>query len=492
MAEGTRSRWTYDATLAAAATAGAALARWAADPLLGDRLQFLTFFAAIVLSAALRGRRCGVLATVLAALVGTYLFMPPRWTVWPRDPLDFVTMLLFVLVGGFITWVAGGMHETRQRSIRVLAERRQAEDQLRNVVESAPNALVMADHEGVIVLVNAQAERCFGYDRQEMIGQPVEMLVPERFRGPHPGYRHGFMAAPQARPMGAGRDLFGRRKDGTDVPVEIGLSPIHTDQGTFVLASIVDITERKRAEEAIHQAAEELRRSNLDLEQFAYVASHDLQEPLRQVAGFVQLLRDRYQGKFDQDADEYLAFAVDGAKRMSTLIKGLLDYSRAGARAQDPEPVACEEAFVMAMDNLRNAAVEAGAKITYDALPTVQANIIQLTQVFQNLIGNAIKFRRQGVAPEVHVGCRRDGAMWRLSVADSGIGIPADQVDRMFQVFQRLHGRDKYPGTGIGLAICKKIVERYGGRIWVDSSQNGTTFYFTLPAADAPAPPVPR
>ena len=355
------------------------------------------------------------------------------------------------------------------------------EKYLQWVVESSPNALVMADSDGRIVLANAQAEKCFGYRREEMVGQVVEMLVPERFRGGHLGYRHDFRAAPQARPMGAGRDLFGRRKDGSEVPMEIGLSPVYTPEGTFVLASIVDITERKRSELALRHAQEELKRSNEELEQFAYIISHDLQEPLRQVSGFVRLFEERQQD-LDEQSRQFMQFILEGTTRMSTLIQDLLSYSRVGARDARLQDFSCQEAMENALVNLRTAIDESHARVTHDELPVVMGNPTRLTQLFQNLIGNAIKFQREGVAPQVHVGCRPEGGRWLLWVQDNGIGIEAAHQDKVFQIFHRLHSRDKYPGTGIGLAICKKIVQQHGGRIWIHSkSGQGTTFFFTLP-----------
>ena len=226
---------------------------------------------------------------------------------------------------------------------------------------------------------------------------------------------------------------------------------------------------------------EELDRSNKELAQFAYVASHDLQEPLRMVSSYTQLLSRRYKGKLDSDADEFIAFAVDGASRMQTLINDLLAYSRVGTRRQEFEPTECEAAFDQALANLKTAIEECHAVVTRDPLPTVLADRMQIGQLFQNLIGNAVKYRGTE-PPQVHVSAKRSGSEWVFSVRDNGIGIDPQFAERIFVVFQRLHTRDEYPGTGIGLAICKRIVERHGGRIWVESEiGRGCTFYFTLP-----------
>lgn len=375
-----------------------------------------------------------------------------------------------------------------ERGLLVLAtivditERRRAQDRFRLAIESAPSGMVMVDRRGRIVLVNSQTEKMFAYQREDLIGREVEILVPERYRTRHPDFRGEFFAHPDARPMGAGRDLYGLRKDGSEFPVEIGLNPIETEEGLFALSAIVDITERKRAQDELARQARELARSNAELQEFAYVASHDLQEPLRAVAGFMQLFRQRYQGRIDARADEYIQHAVEGAKRMRSLIDDLLLYSRVGTRGKPFRPTDCEPVLDSALANLAVAMRESGAVVTRDPLPTVMADETQLTQVFQNLIGNAIKFRKEG-APVIHVGAARwPGGQWELTVRDNGIGIDPQYFERIFRVFQRLHTRAEYPGTGVGLAICKKVVERHGGHIWLESAlAHGCTFHFTLP-----------
>ena len=244
---------------------------------------------------------------------------------------------------------------------------------------------------------------------------------------------------------------------------------------------IRDITERKRAEEALQQFAAELSRSNSDLEQFAYVASHDLQEPLRMVSSYTQLLARRYSDRLDADAHEFIGYAVDGATRMQDLINDLLAYSRVESHGEELEPTDCNAVFTQAVTNLHASIVDVGAVVTSDPLPTVRTDASQLGQVFQNLIGNAVKFHGEE-RPIVHVSAQPQGDEWVFSVRDNGIGIEPDYFDRIFGIFQRLHTRERYSGTGIGLAICTRIVERHGGRIWVESNiGEGSVFHFTIP-----------
>jgi light-regulated signal transduction histidine kinase (bacteriophytochrome) len=245
-----------------------------------------------------------------------------------------------------------------------------------------------------------------------------------------------------------------------------------------------EIAERKQAMAALAVKEEELQRSNGELEQFAYVASHDLQEPLRMVGSYTQLLSRRYKGKLDQDADEFIAFAVDGVTRMQRLINDLLQYSRVGTKGREPEPTDSEAVLGRALANLKTAIEDNGATVTYDPLPVVMADDRQLEQLLQNLVGNAIKFHG-AEPPQVHMRAERSSGCWMFTVKDNGIGIEPQYYERIFQVFQRLHTMSEYSGTGIGLAVCKKIVERHGGRIWVESEPGkGTSFLFTLPAAE--------
>jgi PAS domain S-box-containing protein len=365
---------------------------------------------------------------------------------------------------------------------RDMSERKETEAKYRGLLEAAPDAMVVVNQGGQIVLLNVQAERQFGYHRNELLGQKVKNIIPEGFAERLIADGARTAADALAQQIGTGIELLGRRKDGSEFPIEIMLSPLESLDGMLVTAAIRDITQRKKSEEHLVKTVGELKRSNEELQQFAYVASHDLQEPLRMVASYTELLSRRYQGRLDSDADEFIAFAKDGCDRMQGLIQDLLTYSRAGANGQDLGEISCENALKEALLNLRVTIEETRAVVTHGLLPALRTNERQLAQVFQNLVGNAIKYRGADV-PHVHISAMENGGKeWIFSVRDNGLGIDPQYFDRIFILFQRLHGREEFKGTGIGLAVCKKIVERLGGRIWVESQpEKGSTFYFALP-----------
>ena len=354
------------------------------------------------------------------------------------------------------------------------------EGRYRGLLEAAPDAMAVVDAEGRIVLLNLQAERQFGYQRDELLGQPVTTVIPR-------GFAERLVADALRSPedargqhMGTGIELLARRKDGTEFPIEIMLSPLRDAQGVLVTAAIRDITARKRAEAELLEKVEQLRRSNEDLEQFASIASHDLQEPLRMVASYTQLLSRRYTGRLDSDADEFIAFAVDGARRMQQLIQDLLLYSRVGSKGKELAATSSEAALAHALLGLGSAIEATGALVTHDPLPTVLADETQLVQLFQNLVGNAIKYQGPGT-PRVHVSASPRDGKWRFAVKDNGLGIEPQYFGRIFGMFQRLHKREEFEGTGIGLAICKRIAERHGGHMAVESVPGqGSTFLFAL------------
>ncbi len=371
----------------------------------------------------------------------------------------------------------------RDISVRKDAERHlaQMEGRYRGLLEAAPDAMVVVNQGGDIVLLNVQAEKQFGYSRDELVGQKVKNIIPEGFAERLIADALRSAEDALAQQIGTGIELTGRHKNGSDFPIEIMLSPLESAEGILVTAAIRDISTRKKAEANLLQKVDELNRSNEELGQFAYIASHDLQEPLRMVASYTQLLSRRYKGKLDADADEFISFAVDGASRMQRLIQDLLAYSRVGTKGRDLLDTSSEEALQQALINLRGAIEESGAQVTHDPLPAVMADEMQLVQLFQNLVGNAIKYQGPGI-PQVHVSAARNGgSKWTFSVQDNGLGIDSQYFEKIFGMFQRLHKREEFAGTGIGLAICKKIVERHGGSIAVESQPGqGSTFRFAL------------
>ena len=351
----------------------------------------------------------------------------------------------------------------------------------RQTFELATAGIAHVDLSGRFMKVNRRLCEILGYGEQELIGRPVKEIS-------HPEDRN--LTDSQRMRVRSGEKPSVRfekryiKKSGAIVWVDLSVALACDASGVpqYEIALFDDITERKKAEAALREAHEELKRSNAELEQFAYVASHDLQEPLRMVSSYTQLLMRRYGDKFDGDAKDFTAFIVDGATRMKQLIEDLLAYSRVGTRDRNFKPVEAESSLKRALTNLRAAIQDSGATVTQDKLPTIPCDEVQLAQLFQNLIGNALKFRKPDVAPAVHVGAAEQGAEWEFMVRDNGIGIEPQYFERIFMVFQRLHDKGEYPGTGIGLAIVKKVVERHGGRIWVQSQPGaGTTFHFTMP-----------
>lgn len=374
---------------------------------------------------------------------------------------------------------------------RDITERKKAEKELRetsNYLEKLFNyanaPIVVWDPSFRITRFNHAFEHLTGYTASEVIGKELNMLFPEASRDESLNKIERTLSGEHWESV----EIPILRKDG-DVRIALWNSAnIYAEDGRTLLATIAqgqDITERKQAEAKLKQSIAELERSNAELEQFAYVASHDLQEPLRMVSSYTQLLARRYRDKLDADADDFIAYAVDGSNRMQMLINDLLAYSRVSMRGKPFEPTDCEAILSQICVNLQAAIEDSDAVITHDPLPTVVADVSQLAQLLQNLIGNAVKFR--GEEPlHVHVSAEQKGNEWVFSVRDNGIGIDPEYADRIFIVFQRLHNRGEYSGTGIGLAICKKIVERHGGRIWVESqSGKGSTFYFTIPISES-------
>jgi PAS domain S-box-containing protein len=384
---------------------------------------------------------------------------------------------LTLLIYRYPVRVVRKLEKTQKELVATLQK---SEFKYRSLVQNIPDVVWTSDQAGNTVFISPNLERVYGFTPAEVCTGGEALW----FGRIHPDDRE--------RVRESYETLFGQggifdieyriqRKDGEWIWLRDRATGTYENDGiTYADGLFADISARKRAEDALVAQARELARSNAELEQFAYVASHDLQEPLRMVASYLQLLSRRYRGKLDTEADEFIAFAVDGATRMQRLINDLLLYSRVGSKGKEPQPTDSHAGLRHALDNLQETIKESGVMIDAAPLPMVMGDEVQLIQLFQNLIANAIKFHGDD-SPRVEVKAEPHGGEWLFSVRDNGIGIEAKNFARIFLIFQRLHDRASYPGTGIGLAVCKKIVERLGGRIWVKSElKQGTTFYFTL------------
>ncbi len=363
---------------------------------------------------------------------------------------------------------------------RVEVALRESEAKYRSIFENAAEGIYKSTPAGRFIEVNPALARMLGYTSpQELLYEitDIRKFFVDQSR------KEEFIRLMLTYGTVSGFENKLRRKDGSVIWILMNIRALHDSSGnvTGFEGMIVDITERKRVEEERERWMAELARSNAELEQFAYIASHDLQEPLRMISGFTQLLAKRYKGRLDKDADEFIAYIVDGTTRMQQMINDLLAYSRVGTRGKPFEPTDLEDVFEKAVTYLKVAIEQNGATVTHDPLPAVMADDIQMVQLLQNLISNAIKFRREE-PPRVHVSAKQRENDWTFSVKDNGIGIAPEFMGRLFQLFAREHTSDKYPGTGIGLAICRRIVERHGGRIWAESEVGkGSIFYFTIP-----------
>ncbi len=377
------------------------------------------------------------------------------------------------------------LEDHRDHLEQLVAERTEALAEkslmLEHILASTTDHTYVFDPDARFVYVSESGTGALGTTREAIVGrQWMEIGLPEATAAPY--------HAQVQKVFETGQSLQGETEFPTaDGPrqFEYILNPLHGPSGDvrYVLSTSRDITTRKRAEQEMERYAAELERSNEELERFGYIVSHDLQTPLRAVKGFLELLAGRYRGQLDDSADQFINYAMDGAERMQAMIHALLDLSRVDTQGRDFTPTDVEAVLARTLQALEQTIETAGAEVTYEAMPTVRADEIQLTHVFQNLIANAIKFRREGVPPRVHVAAREAEEEWIFTVTDNGIGLDTEHSDRIFQVFQRLHTQEEYEGTGLGLALCKRIVERHGGRIWVESQPGeGATFTFTIPA----------
>lgn len=371
------------------------------------------------------------------------------------------------------------------------------------VIQNSPHGLILVDNSGNIKLTNQASEKIFGYARDELIGQKIEQLIDPQIRSRHIGLREEYTKNPRSINLSLGRDITGVTKDGSIIAIEVVLTPIQSKKGLVILASIVDITERKKNEQSLKELnekmqesnlilesnhielqflAEDLKRLNQDLEQFAYATSHDLQEPLKKISSFIQILNEELKGKLNQETEKYFTFITDSANRMSQLIKDLLDFSRAGNTDLEFHKIDMEYLVKEVLNNLEPIIKEKNASIVVKTLPTLDHASPLLAQVFQNFITNAIKFCPANRNPDITIDALEFEKEYQFCIQDNGIGIDAQYTTKVFEVFKRLHSRAEYSGSGIGLSICQRLIQRHGGKIWVESEPGkGSTFFFTIP-----------
>jgi PAS domain S-box-containing protein len=363
-------------------------------------------------------------------------------------------------------------------------ELKNSEQQIQLIFDRAPDAVIVINHESTILKWNHKAEKLFGWDESDIIGKHLyEYIIPERYRERHKAGMKHYLETGEGPVLNKDIEIEAINKKGNEFSVLLSISPVDINDEKLFIGFVRDITEKKKNELLIAQKSLELERSNKDLEQFAYVASHDLQEPLRMVNSYLTLLSKRYKDKLDKDANDFIYYAVDGSNRMRTLILSLLDYSRVN-RVRPLEDINLNALLKEVLNDLKNQIEENKAVITIEPLPDIYGDKVLIGQLFQNLISNAVKFKGER-NPEILISGKRNNGEYLFSIKDNGIGIQKENADKLFVIFQRLNTKEEYPGTGIGLAICKKIVEKHGGKIWFESEfGKGTTFYFTIKAKE--------
>jgi PAS domain S-box-containing protein len=373
-------------------------------------------------------------------------------------------------------------------AIRDITDRKRAEEKFRGLLESAPDAMVVVDQQGVIQLVNSQAEKLFGYDRVQLVGEPVEILVPKRFRKKHAKHRDGYYGEHPARPMGIGLDLFGLRKTGAEFPVEISLSPLEAEDGLLVSAAIRDVSQRKRMEEDVQKLNEDLKQraaqleaANKELEAFSYSVSHDLRAPLRSIDGFSHVVLEDYGEQLPADARGYLERVRAAAQRMAVLIDDLLNLSRVTRTALQPKFINLSKITEEIINGLKESHPDRQVTFSFTPDLMVDADPHLMNIVLENLLNNAWKFTSKQEHAVIEFGQKAHVKERTFYVRDNGVGFDMAYADKLFGVFQRLHSVSEFPGTGVGLATVHRIISIHGGRIWAESAEGkGTTFYFTL------------
>jgi len=446
---------------------------------------YILFYPAIIIVALLAGLGPGLLATIISVMLAVIWILPPVGQISIKSPIDEFGVVLFTSFGILISAVSELYRRNRIKAAaydkeKALRETQREKQFLAKILENASQPFAIGYPDGRLGLLNHSFEQLTGYTPEEL--HTIDWsttLTPIEWREMEKQKLEELNRTGQ--PIRYEKEYI--RKDGSRVPIELLVSITLDMEGNpeYYYSFITDITERKKTESIIETAMSELRRSNQELERFAYVSSHDLQEPLRMVTLYSQLLERRYKDRLDDDADDFIEYIVENAKRMKYLIDDLLEYSRVTSQAKEFENIELEKVLEYVLSNLSIPIVENNINITYNSLPTVFADKNQMLQVFQNLITNAIKFRGKE-SPKIDITAQKGEKEWIFAVKDNGIGINPNHQKQIFEVFKRLHTREEYPGTGIGLSIVQKIIERHGGRIWVESEPGkGSKFYFTIP-----------
>jgi PAS domain S-box-containing protein len=375
---------------------------------------------------------------------------------------------------------ARGATSFRFAAARSGVRRPMIESSLRAIVDTAADGIILMDASGKVTMFNHACERMFGYDSTEIVGGDIERLIPASEHDDPDRYREDQRTG-QSKITGIGGEVMGRRRDGETFPLEVSVGEAEHDGQTFYVGILKDVTERKRGDEVRERVLAELAASNEERAHFVYAASHDLKEPLRMVEAFCGLLSTDYGERLDDQGREYLSLTIAAAAQMRRRLEGLGDFSRLGSEVEHVSWIDTGASLDQVTETLHDAIAESGAQISRSALPMIWGSPIRFARVLHNLIGNALIYTQVGVAPRIHVSAERSGDFWRFAVSDNGIGIAPRHMDRIFEPFKRLHGKENYPDVGLGLTICRKIVEGFGGRIWARSIPGeGSTFCFTI------------
>lgn len=464
----------------------AALGRWALDPLLHEKAQLLLFACGVVVAALYGKLRAGITATVLAIPVCDYLFIEPRYTFFIYDaPGDAISLGLFLLLGVGVSVTVEGFHRTRERLRQTARDLEQSELRLRTLAASVPETLFTATALGEVDYVSETFCEYTGYDAARARRKWLEAVHPEDRAGLLSGWRNSVESGEEFRAT-----FRLQRSDGEYRWFKSHATPVRADNGAIAKWAGVcaDIHDQKLLEETLARRTEELAFSNEEFQRFAYRVSHDLKEPLRMIGMFSELLLRRNEATVDGESRTCLQYIIDGVRRIENQMRDLLDYATAGSLEVRRELLDFNTAVDSAIANLQPLIRETGAAVTHDVMPVLVANPERVRSIFQNLIGNALKYR-SAAPPRVHVSARVDGDEWLFAVEDNGLGFEMAEAERIFNAFERASSNPKVSGTGLGLAIVKRIVERQRGRVWAESEpEKGSKFFFTLPRSMEKAP----